>query len=160
MRSTETAEGKRALASALRTLSRRDMSISELKRRLIARGYPEELAGETVSRLREAGYLDDRRFARQWAEAAIRNGRGFGPRLRLELARQRVPEDIAGEVLAQLSAEYDEMEILSALLARKFSGFTPSSATDREKRRVIQYLQRRGFSSTAIFNAFRMTEGC
>jgi regulatory protein len=160
LRSTEADEGKRALASALRTLSRRDMSISELTRRLIARGFPETLAGETVSRLREAGYLDDRRFARQWAEAAIRNGRGFGPKLRLELARQRVPEEIAREVLESLATEYDEMETLSALLARKFSGFTPSSATDREKRRVIQYLQRRGFSSTAIFQALRMIEGC
>jgi regulatory protein len=100
------------------------------------RGFAVALAEETVSSLRQSGYLDDRRFARQWAESAIRNGRGFGHRLRLDLARQRVPEDIAAEVLASLSAEYDELEALSAILSRKFSAFDPSSATEREKRRV------------------------
>lgn len=155
MRNTETDEGKKALASALRMLSRRDLSIAELSRRLISRGYSDTLAEETVANLSQSGYLNDRRFARLWAEAAIRNGRCFGPRLRLELARQRVPEDIAMEVLASLSAEYDELETLSAILSGKFAGFNLSSATDREKRRVIQYLQRRGFSTAAIFQAFR-----
>ena len=158
MRSTEIDEGKRALASALRILTRRDMSSAELSHRLTGRGFPEALAGETVSLLRDAGYLDDRRFARQWAESAIRNGRGYGPRLRLELARHRVPDEIASEVLASLAAEYDEMETLAKLLARKFVGFNPLSATDREKRRVVQYLQRRGFSIAAIFQAFHQAE--
>lgn len=158
MRSTELDEGKRALASALRILARRDMSSAELSRRLTDRGFPEALAGETVTRLRDAGYLDDRRFARQWAESAIRNGRGYGPRLRLELMRQRIPDEIAAEVLGSLAAEYDETETLANLLARKFAGFNPSSATDREKRRVVQYLQRRGFSIAAIFDAFRMNQ--
>jgi regulatory protein len=161
LRSTEVDEGKRALASALRILARRDMSSAELCHRLTVRGFPETLAGETVSRLRDAGYLDDRRFARQWAESAIRNGRGYGLRLRLELARHRVPEEIAAEVLVALAAEYDETETLENLLARKFAGFNHSSATDREKRRVVLYLQRRGFSIAAIFEALRMnqTEG-
>jgi regulatory protein len=158
LRSTELDEGKRALASALRILARRDMSSAELSRRLTGRGFPEALAGETVTRLRDAGYLDDRRFARQWAESAIRNGRGYGPRLRLELARHHVPDEIAAEVLASLAAEYDEKETLTNLLARKFAGFNPSSATDREKRRVVQYLQRRGFSIAAIFESFRMNQ--
>ena len=155
MRSTEVDARKQALAVAMGMLARRDMSSTELLRRLAGKGFSDELSEETVYRLRESGYLDDRRFARLWAESAIRNGRGFGPRLRLELARQRVPEEIATEVLDSLSAEYDEMETLASLLARKFSGFTPSSASDREKRRVLQYLQRRGFSTAAIFQAFR-----
>ena len=158
MKSTELDGGKRALATALRILTRRDMSSAELSRRLTDRGFPEALAGEAVTRLRDAGYLDDRRFARQWAESAIRNGRGYGPRLRMELARHRVPDEIAAEVLATLSAEYNETETLANLLARKFAGFDPSSATDREKRRVVQYLQRRGFSIAAIFEAFRMNQ--
>jgi len=158
LRSTEIKEGKRALASALRILTRRDMSSAELSHRLTGRGFPEALAGETVARLQEMGYLDDRRFARQWAESAIRNGRGYGPRLRMELARQRVPDEIAAEVLASLAAEYDETDTLARLLARKFAGFNPSSTTDREKRRVVQYLQRRGFSIAAIFKAFSIKQ--
>ena len=51
MRSTEIDEGKRALAFALRILARRDMCSAELSRRLTDRGFPETLAGETVTRL-------------------------------------------------------------------------------------------------------------
>ena len=158
MRNTENDEGKRALSAAVGILARRDMSSAELARRLTLKGFADAVVTETVSRLREMGYLDDRRFARQWAESIIRNGRGFGPRLRLELARQKVPEETAADVLASISAEYDEMETLKALLARKFPRFAPLSATDREKRRVMQYMQRRGFSPSAIFQVFRMNQ--
>ncbi len=156
-RNTERDEGKQALAAALRMLTRRDFSVAELTARLKDRGIGAAVVEETVARLEEAGYLDDRRFARQWCESAIRNGRGYGPRLRQELVRRGVPAEIVGDLLASMAEEYDEFETLTALLARKFSGFEPACASDREKRRVMQYLQRRGFSSAVIFQAFRKT---
>ncbi len=155
LRSTEGDEGKRALASALRILTRRDLSVAELTRRLKDRGISDTLVEQTVARLEESGYLDDRRFARQWCESAIRNGKGYGPRLRQDLARQGVPAEIVADLLASMAVEYDEMETLTTLISRKFSGFDPVSASDREKRRVMQYLQRRGFSPAVIFQAFR-----
>jgi regulatory protein len=151
-------DGKRALAHALRILTRRDCTVAELTRKLRDSGIADALVGETVVRLQESGYLDDRRFARQWAESAIRNGRGYGPRLRLDLARRGVPAEIVTDLLASLAVDYDEIETLTALLSRKFAGFNPASASDREKRRVMQYLQRRGFSPAAIFRVFRRTE--
>jgi len=159
-KSSEPDAGKRALACALRILTRRDCSTAELARKLRDRGIADPLVGEVVARLQGAGYLDDRRFARAWAESAVENGRGYGPRLRLELARRGVPAEIVAEVLAVVAVEHDEEATLAALLARKFAGFKPAAASDREKRRVLHYLQRRGFSSSAIFQAFRLTEGC
>ncbi len=158
LRNTDRDEEKEAMASALRILARRDATTSGLSRKLRDKGIAASLVDKTLARLQEAGYLDDRRFARHWAESAIRNGRGFGPRLRLDLARRGVPADIVADLLAALAAEYDEMETLASLLARKFAGFSPESATDREKRRVMQYLQRRGFSTAAIFQAFHRGE--
>lgn len=158
LRSSEKDEGKRAREIALGILARRDTTAAELSRKLKDKGIDAPLVNEAVARCREWGYLDDRRFARQWAESAIRNGRGFGPRLRLELERRGVPPDVVADVLAALSREYDEMETLTALLAKRFTGFNAATATDREKRRVVQYLQRRGFSIAVIFQAFRMGE--
>ncbi len=157
-RSTEEDDGKEAMAFALRILARRDTTTAELSRRLSDKGIEASLIEKTIARLHVTGYLDDRRFARQWAESAIRNSRGFGPRLRMDLARRGVPGDIVAEVLAGISEEYDEMETLAAILAKKFTDFAPASATDREKRRVMQYLQRRGFSAAAIFQTFRMSQ--
>ena len=159
-KSSDPDAAKQVLACALRLLTRRDRSSAELARKLGERGIAEPLVGEVVARLQGAGYLDDRRFARAWAESAVRSGRGYGPRLRLELVRRGVPDEIVAEVLLDVAAEYEEKETLAALLARKFAGFNPAAASDREKRRVLQYLQRRGFSSAAIFQAFRLTEEC
>lgn len=144
-----------AFDCAIRALARRDHSEEELRRKLREKEYGEEIIDEVIARLTRLGYLDDRRFARSWAESAIRNGRGYGPRLRLELNRRGVSPEIQQEILNELAETYDETETLAALLARKFPGFAPGSATEKETHRIVSYLQRRGFSLGRIFNHLR-----
>jgi len=146
------------LALALNLLSRRDHSEAELRRKLAPKGFPAEELDTAMARLRDAGYLDDRRFARSFAEAAIRNGRGYGFRLRMELSRRGIPEETIEDILAALGAEYEEITTLSELMARKFEGFDPQRADERQKRRVISYFQRRGYSLAAIVRVFRDRE--
>ena len=148
-------EPEKAFASALRTLARRDHSVAELELKLCTRGYPADVVARVIARLSACGYLDDRRFAEQWAESAVRNGRGYGPRLRLELTRRGVAREIVADVVAGIAAAYGEKETLERIVVRKFAGFSPQTASDRDKGRVFAYLQRRGFSSAAIFDFMR-----
>jgi regulatory protein len=148
-------EVKRAFIYALRALTRRDHSEAELRRKLTGREFSAAAVEETIGRLKESRYLDDRRFALNWAESAVRNGRGYGYRLRFELSRRGIAEEIAAEVIAQLNTDYGEAEMLRALLLKKFPGFDPLSADERQRRRIIGYLQRRGFSLTAVLQALR-----
>jgi regulatory protein len=148
-------EVKRAFIYALRTLTRRDHSEAELRRKLTGREFSAAVVEETIGRLKESRYLDDRRFALNWAESAVRNGRGYGYRIRFELSRRGIAEELAAEVMAHLDAEYGETETLKALVLKRFPGFDPLSADDRQKRRIIGYLQRRGFSMTAVFQVMR-----
>lgn len=152
-------EAKKALDWALKALGRRDHSEAELARKLCGKGVSPEVVAETIGRLKALHYLDDRRFAERWAESAVRNGRGYGPRLRLELSRKGVPAEVIAEVLAGVAAEFDETETLTAIMAAKFAGFDPRVAPDREKRRVLDYLLRRGFSSAAVFEVFHRANG-
>ncbi len=149
-----------AVASAVRTLARRDHSETELRRKLQDRGFSTGEIETAVAKMMEYGYLDDQRFARIWAESAIRGGRGFGPRLRLELLRRGVADTIVTEVLGTLAEDFREREVLAAVLAKKFSDFDFGKADDREKRRVISYLQRRGFSLSMILDVFNEQQGC
>ncbi len=146
-------EVEKAFVYAVRALSRRDHSVAEIERKLRDRGVSAGTSAEVIARLKRSGYLDDRRFAEWWAEAAVRNGRGYGPRLRQELARRGISREIVAEVIASVSAAYGEEETLGALLSKKFAGFDPRTASDRDKRRVVAYLQRRGFSTAAIFGS-------
>ncbi len=151
-------EAQRAYVYVLKVLSRRDHSEAELRGKLTGRGISPDTAEETIGRLKQSGYLDDRRFALHWAESAIRNGRGYGFRLRCELSRRGISQEIASQVAEQVSAAYDEAETIKALVARKFPRFAADSADDRQKRRIVGYLQRRGFSLAAVLKLFHDME--
>jgi regulatory protein len=151
-------EAQRAYVFALRALGRRDHSEAELRRKMIYRGISAGVVDDIIDKLKQSGYLDDRKFALRWAESAVRNGKGYGFRLRYELSRRGIAEDVASEVAERMMAEYDEGEAVKDLVARKFADFAAQSADDRQKRRIMGYLQRRGFSLTAILQVFRDME--
>lgn len=152
------AEDRRALAYVMKILAGRDHSEAELRRKLALKGFPDMAADSVVDKLRDSGYVDDERFALAWAESAIRNGRGYGYRLKADLLRRGVAEDVITRTLQRLGDEHDENAVLADLMARKFAGFDSVHADDRQKRRVIGYFQRRGFTLAAILKMLRATE--
>ena len=149
---------QQVLALAVRLLARRDHSTAEIAQKLARRGVADAAAAAAIDRLRELGYLDDRRFAERWARSAAESGRGYGPRLRLELARRGIAAEIVAEVLTGIEAELDEESALAGLVARRFPDFDPGASSEREERRVIAYLQRRGFGYGTIRDFFRNRE--
>lgn len=136
-------------------LARRDHSIAELLGKLKAKGFPAEAAEEAIRRLCRQGFLDDTKFAARWVESALRNGRGYGTRLLLELQRKGVSRETARQAIAEAASENLAAQVLSTIAARRFSAFNPSVATPKERQRVYNYLQRRGFSLSAIIDYFR-----
>lgn len=142
--------------AALRFLALREHSEAEIVRKLKGKKFPEEEIREAVSRLKGLGYLDDLRFARLFAESALRGGRFVGNRLFQELKLRGVPEGVARQVAQELAEEYPVEDTLCALIARRFSGFDPETATDKERRRVVGYLIRRGFSFSDIQRELRL----
>ena len=149
---------ERAYSLALGLLARRDHSAAELARKLAMKRLPAEVIEETVERLRRIGYLDDRRYARRWAEAARASGRAVGPRLRLELLRRGIAEETVAAVLAETAPADGEETLVRTILARRFPAFDPRHAPEGERRRVFAYLQRRGFPARTILDVFRTPE--
>lgn len=145
------------LSSALDILSRRDHSEAELARKLRRKGFGEEEVEGAVGRLRELGYLDDRRIAGRLAETAVASGRMVGERLRGDLTRRGITRAIAEEALAAASAGHDERSAVTELLGRKFPGFDPGSADPKQKRRIVGWFQRRGYSLAAVLAAMRVS---
>lgn len=156
MRSRNTEpEASQAYGYALKLLAGRDYTALKLGEKLRAREFAAADADAAVKRLTAEGWLDDRRFAERFAESALATGRFFGPRLRLELRRRGVPAGIVDEILARTRGDHDEGEGVRSLLERRFPGFSFAAADDREKRRVIAFLQRRGFGLGSIYDAMR-----
>ena len=146
---------KRGLPVALEFLSRRDRSEAELRRKLLAKEIPDEEIDAVVARLMELRYLDDRRLAERLATSAMSGGTGYGIRLALDLSRRGIPRDIVDETLARLTSEHDERDLVRSLLTRKFPDFDSATADNREKARVMNYLLRRGFTRSAVYEVMK-----
>lgn len=139
LRQRDTAE--RAAERALDLLSYRPRSEAEIRERLTER-YDPETAAEVLERLRRSGLVDDREFARYWVQSRLQHNPRGVVALRQELYQKGVDESAIEEALA----EYDEEEAAARAAEtarRKLRGLPP----DVFRRRLTDYLLRRGFSS-------------
>ena len=76
----------------------------------------------------------------------------------MEMRRRGFDADVVDEALAPLLAESDEVSEARSVVARRYPGFCYAEASDRDKRRVVGFLQRRGFGFSAIMQALRMNK--
>ena len=157
-RNTEPLSLDRAYQYALRLLTGRDYSVARIRQKLAAREVVEQDLEAVILRLQCEGWLDDTRYAERFAEAALSSGRYYGVRLRLEMRRRGFTADVVNETLAPLLAESDEISEVRSAAERRYPGFSYSEASDRDKRRVVGFLQRRGFGFSAIMRALRAEE--
>jgi len=157
-KNTEPLSPDRAYQYVLRLLTGRDYSTARVRSKLAAREVADGDLEAVILRLQQEGWLDDRRYAERFAESALSSGRYYGSRLRLEMRRRGLTPDIVNETLATLLAESDEVSEVRSVAERRYPGFCYSAASDRDKRRVFGFLQRRGFGFSAIMRALRTEE--
>lgn len=136
----------RAREAALDLLSYRIRSVAELKRRLVRKDFPPDVADACVASLAEAGLLDDTLFA----ESFIRDRINLRPRGRAGLARELRAKGVDAETAEAAIGEVLEREDVSELdLAREVAArFAVRAGEDplRARRRLYGRLARRGFS--------------
>jgi len=155
LKNTEPFTPEQAYQYALRLLTGRDYSVAKIRQKLALRNVAEQDVDELIYRLQCEGWLDDRRFAARFADTAISSGRYFGVRLRLEMRRRGFTADIVNEAVLPLLTESNELSEVRSAAARRSPGFSYSEASDRDKRRMIGFLQRRGFGFSAIMRALQ-----
>jgi len=138
--------------TALRILTRRDYSQAELRKRLTDKGFDPERIDTTLQRCVEFGYLDDARYALTRAASLMNHGRAVGHRILADLRQRGISDELAEQALAAAREACDEDALLADLLARRFPDFSYGTAPAREKRRVVNFLQRRGFAIGRIMD--------
>ncbi|MFA5700879.1 MAG: regulatory protein RecX [Desulfuromonas sp.] len=140
-----------AYAHALRLLSVRARSAADLRRRLGRKDYPQAQVDAAIARCRELDYINDRRTAGERARTLTRSGK-VGPRIRLELRKEGFAEHDIEAAVAASAAQYDERAVLAEVFARRFGTDAAALHDSRQRRRIVNYLQRRGFALNIIFD--------
>ena len=148
----QTLKNSNALSAALRLLARREHSETELAGRLKRKGFVDADIAAALERCRELGYMDDARFALERTRSLMRNGRAVGHRILADLKGRGVSENDALAALEQAALEFDGRTLLADLHRRRFPDFSYGNADERQRRRVVNFFLRRGFSLSQVMS--------
>jgi regulatory protein len=124
---------------ALNLISRRRRSEWELRDYLKRKDYDEDVIQQTLNRLSEKSYVNDKTFAEAWVANRRLLKSTSKRRLQQELRQKRVPDEVIQDVLE--ADETDEIEVLKDLIARK-----RKQSRYQDDLKLMQYLVRQGYS--------------
>jgi len=126
---------------ALRVVSKRSISASELKKRLITKGDSEEEAELTINWLKELGLIDDLDYAHSILKHY--SEKGYGPaRIRDEFFKRGIPRDMWDDILESKLEDSDVQIAANVFLEKKLRGCLEEADLNRASNALI----RRGFS--------------
>lgn len=143
-----------AYVDALHMLGRRELSVTQLRARLLDREHNREDVDRAIDLLIENRALDDVRVAGAYVRTALKvKGRG---RLRIqrELQMIGIAKEVAAEALAEAFGEVDERALIAKALQKKLRG-NQKITSPAEYARVFQFLMRQGFSPAAVTAVLR-----
>jgi regulatory protein len=139
--------------SALNLLSFRMRSRSELKQRLLKKGYDIQDIEPLLEELGANNILNDSEFALAFSRDKIRS-KGIGPLiLRVELSNHRLSRNLVEDTLNRMYTEFPIDTLLGNHL-RKKKICRNSQLQEREKNRIVNFLKRKGFSWDHISRVF------
>ena len=143
---------KKALNKCGDLLSRREHSIKELKTKLL-RTVDEVSADKAINRYLEAGYLDDEHFCASLVDYLYTVKKYSTNHIKQECYKRGVAGDIISAALEDY--EFDNVDNIVSLVEAKY---TSKLEQENGKQKVIQALQRKGFSYSDIKSAFYRLE--
>lgn len=152
LKESENKEFLKAKDYAYRLLSYRQRSTGEITQRLKAKGFSSKAIGKTVKYLSELDYLNDENFARAWIRTKMQTKPVGWPLLRYQLRQKGVADEVTEKVISDFAGRYEEIDVVRKLAASqrpRYKGLEPPKL----KRRLYDYLRRRGFSQEAIRQA-------
>ena len=137
--------GKNAKAAALRFLKIRPRSIAELKEKLEVKGFSSTEIEKTVLDLLASGLLDDRAFTKSWINYRLARPFGFR-RIIQELKAKGIDQETIEQAVAEIKGSYNPEDVALELARRRWQRL-PAIDPLKKKKRVLDFLLRRGFEA-------------
>ncbi len=113
-------DGEALWLYALKVLGGRAYSIGELREKLRRRAERQGDIDDILARLKDHGYLDDKRFAEGFASARLANDRFGQTRVLQDLRQHRVAPTLAERVVKKVYEEVDEEALIAEWVRRKY----------------------------------------
>jgi regulatory protein len=128
-----------------------------MKQKLLLRADREEDVDEILGRLKDSGYLDDRRFAEGFASSRLNNDKFGRTRVIQDLRQRRVAPDLADRTVRSVYSGVDEQRLINEWIRRKYRFAGREGLFQEEKDLAAAYrrLLRAGFKTGEILRALK-----
>lgn len=132
---------KKAKLRAMRLLERMDRTEAQLRQKLKKDQYPEDVIDAAVQYVESFGYINDGNYARRFVEnrQQVKSKR----EIQAALLQKGVPRDVIQQAMEDSYEDMDESEAIQSLVRKRH--FDVETATDAEKKKMQDYLLRKGF---------------
>jgi regulatory protein len=147
-------ESERAIDLAYKAVARRDLTVAQLRARLEKKEIPTDAIDDAVAELEETGFLDDARYAVQFAEDKRELEQWGTERIARDLDRRGIARDL---IEAAVSSHSRDSELRTALLLLE-QRYPAAPQDDRDRDRAWQMLVRRGYAPEIAYDAIRAHE--
>lgn len=144
---------KRAKLCAMHLLEKMDRTEHQLRQKLAALFYPEQMINAALDYVKQYRYVDDVRYAVSYME--YRRENKSVRQMEQELYQKGISRDVFQEALEQIEQPDEERQILDWLQKKHYD---PRTADHKETNRVYGFLLRKGYQASAIQRMMRMQD--
>lgn len=144
---------KRAILRAMNLLQKKDYTEYKLREKLRDGGYPQVCCDAAVDYVKSYHYLDDHRFAEDYARYYMESR--SRTRISQDLMRKGIDRDLIREILeAQYTDESDaeENQVRHLLEKKHYS----KDMEYKEKQKIMAFLFRKGYGTDLIHRVMEM----
>ena len=142
---------------AVKVLAGRAHSTGEMREKLRRRAARAADVDEVLARLKDLGYLDDRRYAEAFASARLANEKLGRTRVIQDLRKRRVAPSLAERTVQRVYQDVDEEALIEDLIRRKYRLAEREGLFREDKDLAAAYrrLLRAGFRSGEIIRVLK-----
>jgi regulatory protein len=144
-------------AYAVKLLAGRAHSTGELREKLRRRAGSAAAVDLVLSRLKENGYLDDQKFAENFASARLANDKLGKARVARDIRQRRVAPSLAERTVRKVYQGVNEESLIEQWVRRKYR-LTPREGLfeeDKDMAAAYRRLLRAGFRSGEILRVLK-----
>jgi regulatory protein len=146
-------EQSKANNYALKLLGYRARSEQEIRSRLSQKGYESNIIEGTVRFLKKNNYIDDYAFAKALVNDELnlkQSGEGL---IKQKLLQKGISKEISQSVLKEILDEEESLAACIQLAEKKLNTTYRNDAPIDKMRKIVAFLQRRGYSYSMIRKA-------
>lgn len=133
---------KRAKLRAMHLLNDMDRTEGQLRDKLKANHYTEDVIDEALKYVKSFGYVNDLNYAKRFIES--KKDKKSRKELYALLCNKGLAKDLIEEAFEECYDREDSKSAIEELMRKK--RHSPETATEKEKQKMYGYLMRKGFA--------------